>query len=75
MGHSGVSPVRRPRRLSLGAAGLRPGLGGLRISAGDGARRYRGIATNGARAQRMSALANLVAVRHRLLPRQARCVV
>jgi IS5 family transposase len=37
--------------------------------------RYRGIAKNLARAQTMFALANLYAVRHRLLPPQARCVL
>ena len=37
--------------------------------------RYRGIAKNLARAQTMFALANLYAVRHRLLPSQARCVL
>lgn len=37
--------------------------------------RYRGIAKNLARAQTMLALANLYAVRHRLLPPQARCVL
>jgi IS5 family transposase len=37
--------------------------------------RYRGIAKNLARAQTMFALANLYAVRHRLLPLQARCVL
>jgi IS5 family transposase len=37
--------------------------------------RYRGIAKNLARAQTMFALANLYAVRHRLLPRQARCAL
>jgi transposase, IS5 family len=37
--------------------------------------RYRGIAKNLARAQTMFALANLYAVRHRLLPAQARCVL
>jgi IS5 family transposase len=35
--------------------------------------RYRGIAKNLARAQTMFALANLYAVRHRLMPPQARC--
>ncbi len=35
--------------------------------------RYRGIAKNLARAQTMFALANLYAVRHRLLPPQAKC--
>jgi len=37
--------------------------------------RYRGIAKNLARAQTMFALANLYAVRHRLLPPEARCVL
>ena len=37
--------------------------------------RYRGIAKNLARAQTMFALANLYAVRYRLLPPQARCVL
>jgi IS5 family transposase len=37
--------------------------------------RYRGIAKNLARAQTMFALANLYAVRHRLLPPQARCAL
>jgi IS5 family transposase len=37
--------------------------------------RYRGIAKNLARAQTMFALANLYAVRHRLMPPQARCVL
>jgi IS5 family transposase len=37
--------------------------------------RYRGIAKNLARAQTMFALANLYAVRHWLLPRQARCAL
>jgi IS5 family transposase len=37
--------------------------------------RYRGIAKNLARAQTMFALANLYAVRHRLLPSEARCVL
>jgi transposase, IS5 family len=37
--------------------------------------RYRGIAKNLARAQTMFALANLYALRHRLLPPQARCVL
>ena len=37
--------------------------------------RYRGIAKNLARAQTMLALANLYAVRHRLLPPEARCVL
>jgi IS5 family transposase len=37
--------------------------------------RYRGIAKNRARAQTMFALANLYAVRHRLLPPQARCAL
>jgi len=37
--------------------------------------RYRGIAKNLARAQTMFALANLYAVRHRLTPPQARCVL
>ena len=37
--------------------------------------RYRGIAKNLARAQTMFALANLYAVRHRLLPPQATCVL
>jgi IS5 family transposase len=37
--------------------------------------RYRGIAKNLARAQTMFALANLYAVRHRLLPAQERCVL
>ena len=35
--------------------------------------RYQGIAKNLARAQTMFALANLYAVRHRLLPREAPC--
>ena len=42
---------------------------------GFGKTRYRGIAKNLARAQTMFALANLYAVRQRLLPRQARCVL
>jgi len=42
---------------------------------GFGKTRYRGIAKNLARAQTMFALANLYAVRHRLLPAQARCVL
>ena len=37
--------------------------------------RYRGIAKNLARAQTMFALANLYAVRHRLMPPQARCAL
>jgi len=37
--------------------------------------RYRGIAKNLARAQTMFALANLYAVRHRLLPPEAKCVL
>jgi IS5 family transposase len=37
--------------------------------------RYRGIAKNLARTQAMFALANLYAVRHRLLPPKARCVL
>jgi IS5 family transposase len=37
--------------------------------------RYRGIAKNLARAQTMFALANLYAVRHRLLPPQVRCAL
>jgi IS5 family transposase len=37
--------------------------------------RYRGIAKSRARAQTMFALANLYAVRHRLLPPQARCAL
>jgi len=37
--------------------------------------RYRGIAKNLARAQTMLALANLYAVRHRLLPPQAECAL
>ena len=37
--------------------------------------RYRGIAKNLARAQTMFALANLYAVRHRLLPPEAECVL
>ena len=37
--------------------------------------RYRGIAKNLARAQTMFALANLYAVRHQLLPAEARCVL
>jgi IS5 family transposase len=37
--------------------------------------RYRGIRKNLARAQTMFALANLYAVRHRLLPPQARCAL
>jgi IS5 family transposase len=37
--------------------------------------RYRGITKNLARAQTMFALANLYAVRHRLLPPEARCVL
>jgi IS5 family transposase len=37
--------------------------------------RYRGIAKNLARAQSMFALANLYALRHRLLPPEARCVL
>jgi transposase, IS5 family len=37
--------------------------------------RYRGIAKNLARAQTMFALANLYAVRHRLLPPEATCVL
>jgi IS5 family transposase len=37
--------------------------------------RYRGIAKNLARAQTMFALANLYAVRHRLMPLGARCVL
>jgi IS5 family transposase len=37
--------------------------------------RYRGIAKNLARAQTMFALANLYALRHRLLPPQARCAL
>jgi IS5 family transposase len=37
--------------------------------------RYRGIDKNLARAQTMFALANLYAVRHRLLPSQVRCVL
>jgi IS5 family transposase len=37
--------------------------------------RYRGLAKNLARAQTMFALANLYAVRHRLLPPQARCAL
>jgi IS5 family transposase len=37
--------------------------------------RYRGIAKNLARAQTMFALANLYAVRHRLLPSQVRCAL
>jgi IS5 family transposase len=37
--------------------------------------RYRGIAKNLARAQTMFALANLYAVRHRLMPAHARCVL
>lgn len=42
---------------------------------GFGKTRYRGIGKNLARAQTMFALANLYAVRHRLLPPQARCVL
>jgi len=37
--------------------------------------RYRGIAKNLARAQTMFALANLYALRHRLLPPEAKCVL
>jgi IS5 family transposase len=37
--------------------------------------RYRGLAKNLARAQTMFALANLYAVRHRLMPPEARCVL
>ncbi len=37
--------------------------------------RYRGIAKNLARAHTMFALANLYALRHQLLPPQARCVL
>ncbi len=37
--------------------------------------RYRGIAKNLARAQTMFALANLYAVRHRLLPPGATCAL
>ena len=37
--------------------------------------RYRGIAKNLARAQTMFALANLYAVRHRLLPPEEECVL
>ena len=42
---------------------------------GFGKTRYRGIAKNLARAQTTFALANLYAVRQRLRPRQARCVL
>ena len=37
--------------------------------------RYRGIAKNLARAQTMFALANLYAVRHRLMPPEATCAL
>ena len=37
--------------------------------------RYRGLAKNLARAQTMFALANLYALRHRLIPAQARCAL
>ena len=40
---------------------------------GFGKTRYRGLAKNLARAQTMFALANLYALRHRLMPAQARC--
>ena len=42
---------------------------------GFGKTRYRGIAKNLARAQTMFALANLYALRHRLMPAQTRCVL
>jgi IS5 family transposase len=42
---------------------------------GFGKTRYRGIAKNLARAQTMFALANLYALRHRLMPAQARCAL
>ena len=42
---------------------------------GFGKTRYRGIAKNLSRAQTMFALANLYAVRHRLMPAPARCVL
>ncbi len=42
---------------------------------GFGKTRYRGLAKNLARAQTMFALANLYALRHRLMPAQARCVL